>query len=163
MTASPPRDFVGTIGVVVVPSDGAGKGAVTKVPLVVINVNDAPLAKDQALTGAPGKELAGAIDASDVDPGDELTFAIAVPARQGSAIIDDARAGRFRYTASADARGQDSFRVRVKDKAGASTVATVRVTFGAAGKPKPATRGGLQDAARVPLTPPSTTPARPPG
>lgn len=139
---APPRDFAGALEVAVVPSDAGGKGVATKVPLVVVNVNDAPVAKDHAVQVAPGGTVAVALEASDVDAGDELSFAIAVPARQGTVVIDDAKAGRLRYTANADARGQDTFRVRVKDKAGASATATVRVTLGAAPKPAAGARSG---------------------
>lgn len=126
---TPRKDFAGPIEVDVIASDASGKAAPTRIVITVMNVNDAPVAKDLALTSSAEKPQGGVIEASDVDAGDELTFSVAVPPRQGVVTIDDARAGRFNYTAAKNAQGDDTFRIRVRDKAGASVTATVRVTL----------------------------------
>lgn len=125
----PRKDYAGPVEVTVIPSDAAGKGAVARFLVTVENVNDAPVAKDLPLQAEPEKPQSGTIEAADVDAGDELTFSLAVPPRQGAAVIDDPHTGRFTYTANANARGEDSLRIRVRDKAGASVTATVKVTL----------------------------------
>lgn len=134
----PPRDFAGPIEVNVTPSDHGGKGAPLKVVINVTNVNDAPTTKDAAYKAMPERGISGTIEARDVDAGDELAFSLAVPARFGAVTIDDAKTGRFTYVAKAGTSGEDSFRVRVKDKAGASVSSTVRVTIGGAAPAAPA-------------------------
>lgn len=128
---TPARDFAGPVDVGVVPSDGAA-GATMRVIINVTNVNDPPAVKDLALNTEAGKAVSGTVEASDVDAGDELGFSVSVPPRQGTVVIDDAKAGRFTYTPSPQARGEDSFRIRVRDKAGASVSATVKITIAGA-------------------------------
>lgn len=126
-TVTPPKDFAGTIEFNVVPADPWVKGDALKVVVTVVNVNDAPVAKDLSLKGV---NVSGTIEASDVDAGDELTFSVSVPPRQGAVTLSDPKSGKFTYTAAERAKGEDSFRIRVKDKAGASVSATVHVTLG---------------------------------
>ncbi len=130
LRVAPAKDFAGTLEVKVIPSDPSGPGAPGKITVTVENVNDAPVVKDTAVRAAPGKAVSGRIAASDVDAGDELTFSVAVPPRHGTVKLDDPRTGAFTFTAGTDARGEDSFRIRVKDKAGASAVAVVHVSVG---------------------------------
>lgn len=127
----PPQDFAGVINAVVTPSDAAGAGAPVTIPITVSNVNDPPVVKDLVLKVAPGKGAAGLIAATDADVGDELSFSLAVPPSQGVVTLDDPRAGKFTYSANAGSKGDDTFRVRVRDKAGAGATATVRVTLAA--------------------------------
>jgi large repetitive protein len=143
----PPRDFAGPIEVNVTPSDHGGKGPPLKVIVTVNNVNDAPTAKDTTLKATPERGVSGTIEAHDVDAGDELAFSIAVPPRHGAVTIEDAKAGRFTYVAKAGTSGDDSFRIRVKDKAGASVSATVRVTI-AGGSAPAAPKDAPKDAAK---------------
>jgi large repetitive protein len=134
LQVAPKKDFAGVIELSVVASDPTTKGPPTKVVVTVKNVNDAPTAKDMTIKADPDKAVSGTIEASDVDAGDELTFSVAVGPKQGNVVLDDASKGRFTYTAAPSARGEDSFRIRVRDKAGASVTATVKVTIGG-GKP----------------------------
>ena len=129
---APRKDFAGNIEATVVPRDPTTSGAPLRIVIAVANVNDAPFVRDLALVGEAGKSVSGTLSASDVDAGDSLAFVVAVPPTQGTAIMDDPASGRFTYTANAAALGEDSFRIRVKDKAGASVSATVRVSFAAA-------------------------------
>jgi VCBS repeat-containing protein len=144
----PALNFAGEIAVDVVASDATGAGPAQKIVIVVENVNDAPAIKDRAITIGAAKSESGTADALDPDAGDELTYSIAVAARQGTATIDDAKTGKFTYTANADAKGTDSFRIRVKDKAGASSSCTVKVTI--ASPPPP----GAPKTAPPPTKPP---------
>lgn len=137
LKVAPPQDLAGVLNVVVTASDPSGASTSLTVPITVANVNDAPVVKDLALTVAPGQRVTGAIVATDADPGDALTFVVAVPPRQGTLTLDDARVGTFSYSAAPGASGDDSFRVRVRDQAGASATAAVRVTL-AAPAPAPA-------------------------
>lgn len=146
LRVAPPLDFVGVINVVVTPSDAAGAGAALTVPITVVNVNDPPVLKDVALKVAPGKGATGALVATDADAGDELTYSLAVPPRQGTVTLDDPRAGKFTYSSSAGAKGEDTFRIRVRDKAGAGATATVRVTLTTTPAPAPPAAGATPPA-----------------
>ncbi|MBI1946401.1 MAG: tandem-95 repeat protein [Deltaproteobacteria bacterium] len=141
LRVAPPLDFVGVLNVVVTPSDATGPGAALTVPITVVNVNDPPVLKDLVLKVEPGKGAVGALQATDADAGDELTYSLAVPARLGTVTLDDPRAGKFSYAANAGAKGEDSFRIRVRDKAGAGATATVRVTLAAPPAPAPPATG----------------------
>jgi VCBS repeat-containing protein len=129
LSVTPKKDYAGPIEIMLTPSDAAGKGAPGRVAIDVKNVNDAPTVKDLVIKAEPGKAVSGVVEAQDVDVGDELTFSLAAPPKQGSVTIDDARSGRFTYTATANAHGENSFRIRVKDKAGESVAATVGVSI----------------------------------
>lgn len=166
LRVQPALDFAGVIQVVVTPSDAAGAGTPVTIPITVVNVNDPPAAKDQVLKVAPGRGATGVVEATDPDAGDELTFSLAVPPSQGVATLDDPRTGKFTYSANAGSKGEDSFRVRVRDKAGASTTATVRVTLATtpAAPAASAPRAAAPRAAAPPAAaPPSAAPppARP--
>ena len=94
-------------------SDGA-LSATGQLNIVIVPVNDAPLADDSADTIAEDTVLAGFLSdfTSDVD-GDALTFSVNAPATHGAVVVD--AGGTFSYTPNANFFGIDVFSYTVSD------------------------------------------------
>ena len=86
--------------------------------------NNPPVANAAAFSVDEDGALAGTLSASDVD-GDDLTFALASGASNGSAAV--AGDGSFTYAPNADYNGSDSFTFTVSDGSATSAPATVSI------------------------------------
>ncbi|MDB5857580.1 MAG: hypothetical protein JWQ76_1269, partial [Ramlibacter sp.] len=122
----PDADYFGSDSFTYRVSDGELESALATVQVRVIAVNDAPVAADQDLAVDEDTELTGAVvpTASDVDSS-SLTAALLVGPAHGSVALH--ADGSFRYTASANYFGADSFTYTVSDGELTSEVATVRI------------------------------------
>lgn len=90
--------------------------------------NNPPTAKDQQVTGEPGKPLAITLQADDSDPGDELTATIVSEPQHGSLGDIDKNSGEITYTAPPGFGGDDSFTFKAIDSHQAeSNIATVMI------------------------------------
>ncbi len=89
--------------------------------------NAAPTIQAQAFPGTEDAVLTGQIAAS--DPGDSLSYSIAVNPTGGTVTITGA--GAFTYTPNANFNGTDTFQARVTDSAAQSATATVTLTLAA--------------------------------
>jgi VCBS repeat-containing protein len=89
-------------------------------------VNDAPVASDQAISVTANVLFNGQLTAIDPD-GASLTYQVVTTAKKGTVVVN-ASTGAFTYTASANAKGNDSFTFRVTDGTLSST-AKVTVTI----------------------------------
>uniref|UniRef100_UPI0030EF7DA0 retention module-containing protein n=1 Tax=uncultured Gilvimarinus sp. TaxID=1689143 RepID=UPI0030EF7DA0 len=123
---TPNADFNGADEFTVTVSDGT-QSAVSVAQVDVIAVNDAPVAQDQTVTTPEDTPLAGQVDASDVDLGDTLTYALDIPPANGSVTLDP-DTGAFTYTPNENYNGPDSFNVIVTDNSGATDTATVQLS-----------------------------------
>ncbi len=108
-------------------SDGT-REAIGTVTLAVAAVNDAPVAVDDVAIAAPDSAVTIAALANDTDAdGDELTLDVASAAAHGDVELVD---GALRYTPEPGFHGSDAFTYTVRDDAGATATATVRVGTG---------------------------------
>jgi hypothetical protein len=123
---TPSPDYNGSDQFVYLLSDGRGGEDTARVTITVTPVNDAPLAAaDLASVVEDGSVLIDVL-ANDADiDGDVLTLAVLVPPAHGVAEVVD---GKIRYTPMADFNGSDSFSYQVRDAAGATATAEVRIT-----------------------------------
>jgi hypothetical protein len=110
-----------------VASDGALESAEATITLVVRAVDQAPIAKDAALTTAEDSTLSGTLDARDPD-GTSLVFRIVSAPRFGRVVLQDAATGSFEYTPNANYFGEDSFHFVAKGGGRDSNEGVVRVT-----------------------------------
>src|SRR5204862_4622252 len=110
---------------------------VATVSLTVNEVNDAPLASDDAATTNEDTAVSGNVLTNDTDPdntdgipGNEDTLqAVLVSGPSHGTLTLDAQSGAFTYTPSANFWGSDSFTYKALDSRGAeSNVATVSLT-----------------------------------
>ncbi len=131
LTFTPAVDATGTAVVTVAATDdggvgngGADRSVPTTFSIVLLPVNDAPLATPQSVTAAEEASTAITLAGSDVD-GDPLTFQIVAPPAHG------ALAGtppNLTYTSAADYVGGDAFSFRASDGSLESAAATVSIT-----------------------------------
>ncbi|CAO3358758.1 calcium-binding protein [Azospirillum melinis] len=94
--------------------------------MVVAIPNRAPVAADQALSGAEDTPVTGSVGAVDPD-GDALTYGVGAGPGHGRLVLE--ADGRFTYRPDADYAGTDSFRIDVADGRGGVTSQTVTVTL----------------------------------
>jgi uncharacterized repeat protein (TIGR03803 family) len=106
-------------------SDGIADSNVATVSVTITPVNDAPVALDGSITTQTNQSVSGALQATDVDA-EALTFALARAPRRGTAVVN--AAGGFSYTPNSGFAGSDSFRFRVADPSGSSSIATISIT-----------------------------------
>ncbi len=102
-------------------------GASPPVAIMVIVENNAPVVAGLPFTAQPGVEKAWFVGAQDADV-DPLTYELLSMPTKGT-IQFDAATGDYRYTAAANATGQDTFMVRAFDQVDHSETATVTVTI----------------------------------
>ncbi|MFS0838243.1 Ig-like domain-containing protein [Paenibacillus sp. 1P03SA] len=124
-TYTPALNFNGTDSFTVLVSDGSGGTAEAQVTVQVAPVNDAPVTTDVALTTPEDTPASGTVTATDVD-GDALTFALAAPPSNGTAVVN--ADGTFVYTPFPDFNGTDTFAVQVSDGNGGTAISGVTVT-----------------------------------
>lgn len=89
-------------------------------------LNHTPVASPQSVTVSFNTVLTFALQASDPDAGDTLTFATVTAPSKGAVTYDNA-ARSATYTPAADATGSDSFTYSVTDNGGLHTSATVTI------------------------------------
>lgn len=111
----------------VVVKDDAGASLLDTIVVQVQHVNHAPVAKDDAyevVESTPSRFGVKAND-NDVDPGDGLTIAIAIPPRHGKAAMDG---DTLVYVPDSFHLGEDSIRYRLSDGLD-SAFAWIRITI----------------------------------
>ncbi len=109
----------------VVARDSAGLEAEASVGVVVLPVNEAPIAVDDPVETSEDEPLAVDVLANDTDPdGDRLQIVAVAAPRHGTTAV---AAGEVRYVPAPDYNGPDSFRYTVADAGGLTAEATVTV------------------------------------
>jgi len=93
--------------------------------IIVIAVNDAPVAEVLAVTTDEDTPLTDTLSATDIE-GDSLSYSLVSEASNGTAVISST--GTLTYTPNADFNGTDSFTYKVNDGTVDSNIATVTVT-----------------------------------
>ena len=136
-TYKPALNASGEGSFVVTATDMSGLSADQTVKVAWAPINDAPTfdAASIAVTGTEDVTLTGAVNASDVDVGDTLTYSIKTQSTKSQVKINDPASGAYSYTPALNFNGTDSFVVTAKDKAGATVDQTVNVTLIAANDP----------------------------
>ncbi len=105
-------------------TDAGGLFVVGTANVSVIAVNDAPVAVDMQVSSAEDMVIDGALIALDHD-GDALTYAVVIPATNGTVVITNVTTGAYSYTPNAEFSGNDSFAFSVNDGNIESASATV--------------------------------------
>ena len=128
---APAADFVGTERFDYTISDAAGRPATATVTVTVDNVNDAPVATDDAATvdeDSSDNALDVLANDTDIDAGDALQItAVGTPSAGGTATITGGGTG-LGYTPAADFAGTETVTYTVRDTDGLSDSATVTLT-----------------------------------
>jgi VCBS repeat-containing protein len=125
-TYTPEANFSGTDSFSYKANDGALDSNVVNVDLAVAPVNDAPVAKDDAVTTAEDMPVSGNVIGNDADAdGDALSAALLDGPSHGA--LDFTADGSFTYTPAANYSGADSFTYQVNDGKANSGVATVQL------------------------------------
>ena len=108
-------------------SDGNGGTAIATVTVTVTNVNDGPVAMNDAVTTAEDTAATVAVLANDTDlDGDTVVVgSLTTPAHGTAAANPD---GTITYTPAANYHGADSFSYTIGDGNGGTASATVNVT-----------------------------------
>ena len=106
-------------------NDGTVDSAPATVSITVVAVNDAPVANDGMLTTAEDTAANGQLTATDAD-NDPLTFALATPATNGTAVVNPD--GSYTYTPNANYHGDDRFTFAANDGTIDSDPATIIIT-----------------------------------
>ncbi|RPI54861.1 MAG: tandem-95 repeat protein [Acidobacteria bacterium] len=115
-------------------NNGVVDSNVATVTVTIIPVNDAPVAKNGAISATQGAATTGTLLASDIES-DSLTFTIVTNGNQGTASIINASTGEFTYTPAGDALGPDSFTFKANDGTSDSNNATISVNVTANNSP----------------------------
>ncbi|WP_413614989.1 Ig-like domain-containing protein [Halomonas cupida] len=105
-------------------TDADGSTSTATLTLVIHGANDAPTASAEAVTTQEDVPVSGAITTHDVE-GDELSFSVVDEPSSGTLVLNDD--GTFTYTPDSNTKGADSFRVKVDDGHGGTTIVTVPV------------------------------------
>ncbi|WP_305824795.1 tandem-95 repeat protein [Massilia brevitalea] len=106
-------------------SDGADSTLHT-VTIVIDPVNDAPVARDTAVTTQEDTPYRGQLPAATDADNDPVSYALARGPAHGQVTVE--RDGRYVYTPALDFNGSDSFTYRVSDGQGGNNVYTVAIT-----------------------------------
>lgn len=127
-TYVPNADFNGTdqfIYVVCDPNDACAEGVVV---IVVLPVNDAPIAIDDIYLGEEDSFVDGNVSPNDSDIDDtDLTYALDTAPANGSVVIN--ADGSFTYVPNADFFGTDTFTYTVCDTSNVCDVGLVTITI----------------------------------
>ncbi|MCO4293217.1 Ig-like domain-containing protein, partial [Solitalea sp. MAHUQ-68] len=122
---TPNSNFNGTDEFSVDISDGNGEHIRVVVNIVIIPVNDFPVAiTPVSETLGEDNSLSSQVQATDVD-GDQLTYSINTAPMHGSILLN--ANGTYTYTPFADYNGTDSFSVTADDGNGGTTQITVQL------------------------------------
>jgi VCBS repeat-containing protein len=96
--------------------------------VLVVNVNDAPVADTASITTGEDTPQSGVLSATDIDS-DRLTFSKVTDPAHGSVVVNVD--GSFTYTPAQNFNGADSFSFTVNDASVDSAAATVSITVNA--------------------------------
>lgn len=122
----PEADYNGTDAFTVAVRDGRGGQASATVGLVILPVNDRPVAAEDAAAGYEDEAMVLDVLANDVDvDGDTLAVAVVGAPGHGTAV---AASGGIRYEPAPDFWGADTLRYSATDPSGAADTARVTVT-----------------------------------
>jgi VCBS repeat-containing protein len=117
----------------------------------VNDVQESPVAADDAVLTAQNTPVSGNVLANDSDPeGDTLTASLASQPVNG--IVELAEDGSFTYTPNADFVGDDSFTYTADDGNGGTATATVSITIGLQNEAPVATDDAFSTDEDVPLS-----------
>ncbi len=120
----PAADFFGNDRFVYAVDDGGGTAVFGTVSVLVVGVNDCPVAVDLMLQGSEDVELVSPLPAIDVDR-DEVMFSLVQPPIHGEVNITPD--GLMFYSPDLNYSGKDSFRFAVTDGFDCSSSATVSI------------------------------------
>jgi|GEM_PF-5293311 len=98
-----------------------------EVTVIVLPVNDAPVAEEKAFTIMEDTQLSGTVSGRDIDS-TSLSYSISTPPTKGTVTIDS-NLGSFVYMPNPDQNGEDSFLYRVSDGALFSEPTAVKITI----------------------------------
>ncbi len=139
---TPAARFSGTDGFTYRATDGTGASAPAVVTITVSNLNDPPVAVDDAANTTEDVYRIIDVLANDSDPDigvdAEEALSITIPSQpaNGSAeVVEDGGKQKIKYTPAHNWSGVDSFEYTVSDKAGLTATATVKVTVAAFNDP----------------------------
>lgn len=110
-------------------NDGLADSNVATVSVAIVSANTPPVATPGILTVAPGATVTVALQGSDANTNDVLTYSIVAQSTKGVATITNAATGSVVYTAAATAAGTDIFSFKVNDGKVDSAAAAITVTF----------------------------------
>lgn len=126
LTYTPAANYAGPDSVTFTVTDGQATSAPATASISVTAVNDAPRAIDDSATTLEDTAVQVDVLANDTDSdGDPLTLQAVT---QGTNGLVEIAGGLVRYTPAANFNGADSFTYTVRDPAGLTATATVRVT-----------------------------------
>ena len=138
VTYTPDANFAGTDTFTYTVSDGQGGESTATVTMTVVEVNDPPVATDEAVTTAEDSAVVVAVLAGDSDPdGDPLSVTAVSDPANGSAVIE--ADGTVTYTPDANFSGTDTFTYSISDGRGGTATAAVAVTVTEVNDPPVAT------------------------
>jgi hypothetical protein len=123
---SPDLNFNGTDTFEYTATDAAGAVGTATVTVTVTPVNDAPVAADSTESTDEDTALGVTLVATDVDTGDERTYAVVDGPGHGT--VDCSSDGSCTYEPAANFHGSDSFTWKASDGDADSNVATVDIT-----------------------------------
>lgn len=122
---TPSYSQAGSYSVTFTASDGMLTAAQV-VPIVVANVNRAPVAANDSVNAISGSLAAFNVTTNDTDPdGDALTVTVATLPSKGTLVQTTVGGGAFTYLPIANYTGADGFTYSVKDPSGLLSTATV--------------------------------------
>jgi len=125
---TPPGTFTGTATFTYVARDPSG--ALSNPASVAVTVggtaNVAPVASSFSITVTRGVPSNGQVSATDAN-NDVLTYQVVAMPRKGTLTLSSS--GAFTYTASASAKGGDSFTFKANDGKADSNTAKVTIAF----------------------------------
>ena len=127
LSGTPGNGDVGDVDITLTVDDGNAQAS-QPFTITVTNVNDAPTASAGGIIVLAGQTATVQVNASDVDAGDSLTYAITqAPATVlGTATVD--ASGLVSYDATGATPGSDSIEVTVSDQSSASVVVSIPLT-----------------------------------
>ena len=126
-TYTPNAGYFGPDSFVFRVNDGTVDSADATVSITVSEVNEPPLASEDAYTLSVGNVVRGNVLFNDTDPEDSsLTASITTPAASGTVVLFSN--GSFVYTPTAGFSGSDSFTYTTTDAGGETATATVIIT-----------------------------------
>nr|WP_264010167.1 cadherin-like domain-containing protein [Mycolicibacterium flavescens] len=125
-TYTPNADFNGTDSFTYTVTDGNGGTATGTVTITVADINDPPVANDDAVETDEDQEYVGTLPVSDTED-DTLTTNVVTGPSNGQLVVRPD--GTYTYTPNADFNGTDSFTYTVTDSDGATSgEATITIT-----------------------------------
>ena len=126
ITYTPSLDYSGGDIFIYSLSDGHGGSASAFVIVMVTDVNDAPVAVNDAVSTMEGTAVSGTVLANDTDS-DDRTLIVTLGASPTHGTVMLVWNGSFTYTPNADFNGTDSFTYTASDGLAVSNVATVTI------------------------------------